>query len=122
MHLTPPVVSTDFPMEGTVTHRRDLNCLFPQTHKQQTSRFGCSAVEAENVLIQIIFQMTKGHSSLVGAQQPTLHQSRHSVYHRQQVIPSPASLHSLNRFIPAHFGPQSDRIRTPFRTQSDTIQ
>src|SRR5260370_2898051 len=34
---------------------------------------------------------------------------------------SPASLHSLNRLIPAHFGPQSDRIRTPFRTQSDGI-
>ena len=33
----------------------------------------------------------------------------------------PASLHSLNRFIPAHFGHQSDRIRTPFRTQSDSI-
>src|SRR2546426_1684280 len=86
MHLTPSAILCGFSVQGAIPYRRHLYRLFHQTHEQQAPRFGRSAVEPENVFIQVVIQMGGLHCSLVGPQQPSFQQRSYPVHQRQQVI------------------------------------
>jgi len=51
--------------------------------EQFSARAGGSTIEPKGIFIEVIVQMLMAYSSLMGSDQPSLHQGRHSVTEMQ---------------------------------------
>ena len=60
-----------------------MDRLFEESPEEEAAELGAAPVEAEGKLVEVRLEVVPRHSSLVRAQQPSLHEARNTVYSRQ---------------------------------------
>ena len=69
--------------EGLVGDRAHLDRLFEESPEEEAAELGAVPVEPKRELVEVRLEVVPRHGSLVRTQQPSLHETRNTVYSRQ---------------------------------------